>query len=220
MKNKSLILVAILLIIIVVLLLRIKHLTDIGAEKQQQIIASANYIEDLKAKLLDKEDSGSQINKREELKKILKEFIDNDVGSYDEQVILDKIEGIEKRKRFIPDLVPIKSEYKISQRYSERHKGIDFATELGEEVSSAAAGEVVIVKYDKYFGNVIVVDHFNGYISFYAHLASVFTEKEDFVKKGEVIGLVGNTGNSSGPHLHFEILKNDKNIDPETLILD
>ena len=71
---------------------------------------------------------------------------------------------------------------------------------------------------DEYFGNVILIDHFNQYATLYAHLQNTLVEMGESVKKGQVIALSGNTGNSTAPHLHFEIMVNGMNIDPESVL--
>ena len=121
----------------------------------------------------------------------------------------------EEQRRFIPDIIPIKGDYAISQRFSEKHPALDFAAPTGSEVVAVAAGEILSVYYDEIYGNVIMIDHFNEYATLYAHLATTFFESNDTVEKGETIALVGNTGNSSAPHLHFEIMFGGNNVDPE-----
>ena len=88
----------------------------------------------------------------------------------------------------------------------------------GTEVVAVAAGEVLSVYYDENYGNVIMIDHLNEYATLYAHLATTFFESNSTVEKGETIALVGNTGNSSAPHLHYEIMFEGKNVDPEEYI--
>ncbi len=116
------------------------------------------------------------------------------------------------------DLIPVQGNFALSQKFSEKHKAVDFAAPTGTEVVASAAGEILSVYYDKYFGNVMIVDHLNEYATLYAHLATSIYEAKTFVEKGETIALVGNTGNSTAPHLHFEILVNGENIDPEKIL--
>ena len=74
------------------------------------------------------------------------------------------------------------------------------------------------IYFDKFFGNTIILNHLNEYKTKYSHLAKIFVFKHYCVKKGNLIGLVGSTGRSSAPHLHYEIFKNNKNIDPIKII--
>ena len=91
---------------------------------------------------------------------------------------------------------------------------MDFATSLNTEVIASAYGEVISVSIHKYYGKLIKIDHFNGYYTRYAHLSKILVKEGQLVKKGDSIGLVGDTGNSTSPHLHFEVLLDSNNIDP------
>jgi len=106
----------------------------------------------------------------------------------------------------------------LSQFFSHKHPALDFAVPLGTEVIAAASGEVLSVYEDKYLGKVVMIDHLNEYATLYAHLAKIFVTENMSVQKGEIIGLAGNTGNSTAPHLHFEILKNGENINPAEIL--
>lgn len=127
------------------------------------------------------------------------------------------LEEYQKKQRFIPDIQPLAGEFAVSQVFSDRHKGIDLAAPLGTEVVAAAAGVIKSSYEDKYFGNVIIIDHLNNYLTFYAHLAKSFHEEGFFVEKGQTIGLVGSSGFSKSPHLHYEVIYRGDNIDPETV---
>ena len=100
-------------------------------------------------------------------------------------------------------------------KVSKFHSGIDFASAIGTEVFATGDGEVVTVERNHWgYGNMITVDHGYGYKTNYAHLSKFAVKKGQKVKRGQVIGFVGNTGKSTGSHLHYEVLKNDKPIDP------
>ena len=116
--------------------------------------------------------------------------------------------------RFIPDLRPVSTEAVISQMFSDKHPGIDLAAPTGTEVRATAAGRVEVYKDDDYFGNLLVLEHFNGYYTYYGHLDQFLAVSGKFAEKGEVIGTVGSTGFSTGPHLHYSIQKDGKFIDP------
>jgi TonB family protein len=87
----------------------------------------------------------------------------------------------------------------------EFHTGLDIAANRGEQVFSTAAGNVMASEFNDQDGNLIIIDHGNGYTSRYTHLDSSRVKKGDLVTQGQPIGLLGNTGVSTGPHLHFEI---------------
>lgn len=107
---------------------------------------------------------------------------------------------------------PVPGYYKISSpfgpRWGRMHKGIDIAGGgiHGKSIVAAADGTVVRVSYDTGgYGNYFVIDHGSGYTTLYGHCSSVSVSNGQSVKKGQVVGKVGNTGRSTGPHLHFEI---------------
>ncbi len=98
------------------------------------------------------------------------------------------------------------------------HKGVDIAAKRGSNVVAPAGGKVIEAKFYKYYGKMVTIDHGNGYTSKYAHLDELKVKKGQRVKKGSLIGLVGNTGVSTGPHLHWEVHYKGKAIDPLKLI--
>ena len=99
------------------------------------------------------------------------------------------------------------------------HKGDDFAGNRGCDVYSTADGVVIESRRYGTFGNYIEIDHGNGYITKYGHLHSRDVSKGDVVNRGEKIGEIGNTGRSTAPHLHYEILFNKKNVNPSSYYL-
>ena len=99
------------------------------------------------------------------------------------------------------------------------HKGLDLAYRRGKEIVSAANGKVVERKYDAMgFGNYIVIRHAYGFATKYAHLDNVYVEEGDEVTQGQKIGTMGNTGLSTGPHLHFEVRIGSQVVDPERFL--
>jgi murein DD-endopeptidase MepM/ murein hydrolase activator NlpD len=106
----------------------------------------------------------------------------------------------------------------FGQRWGKMHNGIDIGNEEGEPVYSALEGVVKECHYENGYGNKIVVEHDNNIITVYAHLSEFKTTIGAEVKKGDLIGKVGNTGNSTGPHLHFEVRVNGVPINPQGYI--
>ncbi|KQC07552.1 MAG: hypothetical protein APR54_05935 [Candidatus Cloacimonas sp. SDB] len=213
-----LIVILILSITTVVFLLKNNHDLKFKLEQQkQEIEASTKYIEQLTEIILKNSSpaDNAQINP-EHLADLLTEYLNKEDLPLLEQ---ENIENLERKTTLIPDRLPVIGDFVISQRFKEKHQAIDLASPLGNQVVAAATGEIIEVSEDKYFGNMLLIDHFNGFVTVYAHLAKVLIEKGDIVKKGMVIGLVGDTGNSSGPHLHFEIIKNGIAVDPEDYII-
>ena len=99
------------------------------------------------------------------------------------------------------------------------HFGIDFAVPRGTEVKSPADGYVSLSEKSFYYtGGSIILDHGHGVSTIYAHLEEILVKKNDFVKKGQVIGKVGSTGRATGPHLHFGVNWFYTKIDPELIL--
>ena len=95
----------------------------------------------------------------------------------------------------------------ISQGYWEGHRAIDIYAPRGTPIIAADAGTVVAAHYATGYGRMVVVDHGNGYQTLYAHMDAFFVEVGQDVEKGQLLGKCGSTGNSTGPHVHFEVRK-------------
>lgn len=101
-------------------------------------------------------------------------------------------------------------------RWGKLHSGVDLAVPEGTPVYAADNGKVIVAgDLDNGYGNYIILDHQNGYKTLYAHNSELLVAVGDIVAKGEQIALSGNTGNSTGPHLHFEVHVNDEKVDPQ-----
>jgi murein DD-endopeptidase MepM/ murein hydrolase activator NlpD len=90
-------------------------------------------------------------------------------------------------------------------KIQKMHTGMDFGTGMNTEIYAAADGKVTLAQYSKTYGDYVIVEHKNGYSTVYAHLNSYSVVLGDEVKKGQVVGLSGTTGRSTGPHLHYEV---------------
>ena len=99
-------------------------------------------------------------------------------------------------------------------RWGEIHPGLDMPVPRGTLVKAAKDGRVVTSGYGGGYGKEIVIEHRNNYITRYAHNSVLFVKVGDFVRMGQAIALVGSSGRSTGPHLHFEIRLNDIPLDP------
>jgi murein DD-endopeptidase MepM/ murein hydrolase activator NlpD len=95
-----------------------------------------------------------------------------------------------------------------------QHKGIDIAAASGTTILSAASGLVTFSGWDKLFGNLLIINHGFGYETRYGHCERLLAKKGDLVKRGQAVATVGNSGRSTAPHLHYEILKNGTAMDP------
>ncbi len=95
------------------------------------------------------------------------------------------------------------------------HEGVDFSAPVGTEIYATGDGVVVSVEKSKsQYGNNLLIDHGFSYQTFYAHCANILVKQGQKVKRGQVIATVGNTGKSTGPHLHYEVRKNGRSINP------
>jgi murein DD-endopeptidase MepM/ murein hydrolase activator NlpD len=122
---------------------------------------------------------------------------------------------------------PIHGGYYISSRYGWRnnpfsnartfHNGIDMATSRGSPVFAALDGTVIDTGYDVTYGNYVIVSHHSGYQTMYGHLNTILTARGKRVTTATKIGLVGNTGQSTGPHLHFTVFKYRSTLNPASL---
>ena len=98
------------------------------------------------------------------------------------------------------------------------HKGIDIAAPKGTPIQATASGQVTYAGWMSGYGYLVRISHGNGIETYYGHCSKLYVEKGDMVEAGEKIAAVGSTGNSTGNHLHFEIRKNGKQINPQTYV--
>lgn len=99
------------------------------------------------------------------------------------------------------------------------HTGIDINAPENTEVKSTYGGKVLRVEENEFYGKFIMIEHFNSLVSLYGHLNEQKVNVGDSVEKGDIIGLSGSTGRSTGPHLHFEIRKDGECVDPEGYLI-
>ncbi len=100
------------------------------------------------------------------------------------------------------------------RRGSHIHQGLDIANRTGTPVNTTASGVVLFAGWHGGFGNKVIVYHGSDYTTVYAHLSKMYVSVGDEVKQGDVIGAVGSTGYSTGPHLHYEVIVNGVNKNP------
>lgn len=104
---------------------------------------------------------------------------------------------------------------RFGRRWGRNHNGVDLTGAVGDIINASDGGEVIHAGWNNGgFGNLVIIKHKNGYESYYAHLSAVLVSKGQMVAKDEPIGKLGNTGRSTGPHLHFEIRKDGVPVDP------
>ncbi len=103
---------------------------------------------------------------------------------------------------------------RLTQYFSWRHTGVDIAGPVGLKIFAAADGIVSIAGWQNGYGNTILLSHGNGVQTRYGHASKLLVSPGDYVQQGQTIALVGSTGHSTGPHLHFEIVLNGKRVNP------
>ncbi len=145
-----------------------------------------------------------------------------------EQVMLNKIYSVSSsilhfKKPFISPLTsPITSLYGIRRIYNNQkngqHLGVDFRASIGEKVPSTNRGKVVFAGDLFYTGYTVIVDHGLDIFSVYGHLSSTLVRTGDIIERGDIVGLSGNTGRSSGPHLHWGVKVQGQYIDGMALV--
>ena len=144
--------------------------------------------------------------------------------SYDELLELAKTQEV--RMENLPAIQPVLNKdlkrtasgygMRIDPVYHVRrfHAGMDFSAPVGTDVFATGNAKVVFTGWKQGYGNTVELDHGFGYTTLYAHLYKVLVHNGQNVKRGDVIALVGNTGKSTGPHLHYEVRYQDKPVDP------
>lgn len=143
--------------------------------------------------------------------------------------LLSYLDKHKKLLRSIPSITPIEGGW-LSSAYGMRrdpfthkkafHGGVDLASPTGTPIVAAADGVVKQVKWCSGWGRTAEIDHGNGFTTWYAHCSKVLVERGDFVERGDTIALVGSTGRSTGPHLHYEVRINGKSQNPIYYMLD
>lgn len=135
---------------------------------------------------------------------------------YDE--VEERLEYLDRVPNYFPTTGRITSYFGYRKNpfnySSEFHHGLDIANYSGTEILAAGKGTVIETGYDYSFGRYIIIDHGYNFVTRYAHLSKINVDEDEQVEKGQAIGLMGNTGESTGPHLHFEIRINGEVIDP------
>lgn len=101
---------------------------------------------------------------------------------------------------------------------SSGHTGLDIAAPKGTTIKAAASGTVIFAGYSGGYGNVVKISHGNGIQTYYAHCSKLYVSKGDKVSAGDKIAAVGSTGNSTGNHLHFEVVKNGVSLNPQNYL--
>ena len=157
--------------------------------------------------------------------------LQNQLASREQQlgVLENLILNRELNKQVYPEGRPVEEGF-ISSYYGGRadpftgyaatHKGLDFAAPEGTKVASVAAGLVTFAGERAGYGQMVEINHGNGLATRYCHSERLLVKQGDMVRKGQDVALIGSTGHSTGPHLHFEVLKNGQQVDPLRFIAE
>tara|TARA_B100000945_G_C20335128_1_gene574457 strand:+ start:307 stop:900 length:594 start_codon:yes stop_codon:yes gene_type:complete len=117
-----------------------------------------------------------------------------------------------------PDIAPVDGYVTRGLQLESNHLGIDIATKYKEEVYCPSDGRVLYAGGSDVFGKTIIITHPGGFITIFGHNDTMFVKPGELVEKKQLISLVGETGNSEGPHLHYEVWKNNKVLDPREIV--
>lgn len=145
----------------------------------------------------------------------------NQLDVYEEEQVKE-IENIETTDRTEEFINPLKDRSTLTSRFGQRmhnfHKGVDLATGSGNDIVAVKSGEVIFSGYEGAYGNLVIIQHEGSIKTCYGQCSNLNVNVGDKVNQGDVIANVGSTGNSTGPHLHFEIRINDEVVNPQDYI--
>lgn len=162
--------------------------------------------------MLNGQQTSKQVVKEEIVTPVQNEIIQIGCGEADGKVIVASAEGSTGYFMW-PNRGQISSGFGIRAR--DNHKGIDISSPSGSDIYASDGGKVTFAGWnDGGYGYLVIIDHGNGYVTYYAHCSQVLVNAGDMVEQGDVIALVGSTGISTGPHLHFEVRLNGTPINP------
>ncbi len=142
------------------------------------------------------------------------------------ELISESIDPIKKQVVYLmakPSIVPVSASitagfgYRknpFTSRGSEFHKGVDFAASYGQTISATGDGVVIFSGWNAGYGRMVIISHGYGITTLYAHNSKLLVKEGDKVKKGQAVSKAGNTGRSTGTHLHYEVKVNGKNVNP------
>ena len=129
----------------------------------------------------------------------------------------------------LPTGIPMGKDFRVTSGFGIRndpftgqlamHEGLDFVAEVGSPILVTAAGTVTRSGWDASYGNVVEVSHVEGFTTRYAHLSKRMVEVGQKVQRGETIAQLGSTGRSTGPHLHYEVIRNDRVLNPTQMLM-
>ncbi len=150
-----------------------------------------------------------------------------EIASTVESIVKEEVEEIEKKEvssingvyiAIQPISGIITSRFGDTSGRSRTHSGLDIAASTGTPIKACSDGIVKFSGYNGSYGNVVIVSNGNGVETYYAHCSKLYVSAGDEIKVGDIVGTVGSTGNSTGPHLHLEIRLNGTSINPQKYV--
>jgi murein DD-endopeptidase MepM/ murein hydrolase activator NlpD len=206
-----------LVILLLVLLVQVAELSARARElelvrgQNAELEKSARRVQELEADLARLQEFETRIRRWAGIERSVRTTEEETGGNWwqREEILLSEI----------PSLPPV--EGWISRgfvRGPEGHEGIDFVGETGTPVRASALGIVRLAGWDDTFGNLVVLDHGNGFTSYYGHNDTLLVVEGDLVPRGQSVARLGNTGRSSAPHVHFEVRLDEDAVDPAFLL--
>jgi murein DD-endopeptidase MepM/ murein hydrolase activator NlpD len=216
---------------------RLNYLTDLLNDVEQNdslvyrtIFETDPYYRNYDTRSIIKYDSLSKIDKKYLVELTHKKILKLERYLTDEYKDIQKIKVLAEKKRdyleSVPNIQPISNKdlkrtasgwgWRIHPIYHIKkfHFGLDFTSPVGTNIYSTGKGRVVFAGTDQGYGNVVIIDHGYNYKTLYGHMSKIEVKTNQEVKRGQIIGLVGNTGLSTGPHLHYEVMFNEKKVNP------
>jgi murein DD-endopeptidase MepM/ murein hydrolase activator NlpD len=157
----------------------------------------------------------------------------NDAGGFERQLhriqlARTNVERLSRTMLAVPIRRPLAGELEMSSGFGVRldpfvrapamHTGLDFRSSTGESVRATAAGKVTIAGWNGGYGRLVEIDHGNGFATRYGHLSEILVTEDQLIRPGQIIGRVGSTGRSTGPHLHYETRIDGDAVDPHKFL--
>lgn len=198
-------------------------LSQVGLNQQTQELSNSSQSGDLASMFDVQEYSNGSVQESADIK-MLTSYLESAVQPIEEIGKMLETQGALFSD--IPSVWPLKGGIgHISMAFGQNihpingqwyiHKGMDFSTyRSGDPIISTANGQVVTIAYDSGYGNYVIVKHKHGFYTRYAHMSVVSVKKGQFVSQGDTIGRIGNSGLSTGPHLHYEVHIGSDVVDP------
>lgn len=199
------------------------------SETNKNLRVSAQLIEDIEVMTayLQRLSESEELEKLSALKRDAEQAKKEDLekGQSVEAKMFHKAQEIypEMYASAIPNILPVDGwvtrHYNPATEDGEGHVGIDFAAATGTTIRATAPGVVTKIENDRYLGKTVTLQHEFGFQTRYGHCSQILVSLRDRVNRGQTIAYVGNTGRSSAPHLHYEVLRDGKHVDPSEYII-